>query len=204
VVGEKGVLQARAVATGAGAHGSRPWLARNPIAALCALHDDLKSRWPDPHDEDDWRPSVTLARLDGGHAANRVPDRAEAAFDVRFGDDVDQGEVVQVLRRAAADHDVELDLDNLAAATSYDLATPLGEAWLTALAEVAGRDEAPTVRTAGASNGRFWHSAGAQVLMANPTSGNAHASDEWVAIGALEPFVELVDRTVTLAHEHHG
>lgn len=204
VVAEKGVVHARAVATGPGAHGSRPWLAPNPIATLCAVHEALGEQWPDPDGEDDWRPSVTLARLEGGHAANRVPDRAEAVFDVRFPADVDQGEVVQVLRRVAADHDVDLELDNLAQATSYDLTTPLGAAWLGALAAVAGRDEAPTVRTAGASNGRFWHSAGAEVLMANPTSGNAHAADEWVAVDALEPFVQLVDRTVTLAHEHHG
>ena len=204
VAGEKGVVQALVTATGPGAHGSRPWLADNPVAALCALHQDLKDRWPDPDGEDDRRPSVTLARIEAGHARNRVPERARAALDVRYPGDVDQGEVVHVLRRTAAEHGVELDVDNIAQATDYDLDGPVGTAWRTALADVVDRDEAPTVRTAGASNGRFWHSAGATVLMANPTSGGAHAEDEWVAIDAIEPFLELTARTVEIAHEHHG
>lgn len=204
VAGEKGVLQATAVATGPGAHGSRPWLATNPVETIMALHAGLKERWPDPAGEDDWRPSVTLARIEAGHAPNRVPDRAEASFDLRHPDDVDPQDMADEVRSLAEQHGVRLEIDNLARATSYPLDGPLGSAWLAAVADVAGRDRAPTVRTAGASNGRFWHHEGATVLMANPTSGNAHADGEWVAIDAIAPFVELTDRTITLAHDHHG
>lgn len=201
VAAEKGIVQARLEARGTGTHGSRPWLADNPIDTVLSVRQRLVEVWPEPTDEQDWRTSVALTGIAAGGADNRVPDRATAQLDIRHPADVDGERVQATVAEVAEEHGVTAEFTNIAVASTYPHDGEVGRRWLDALAEAAGRDEAPRVRTAGASNGRFWSDAGATVLMTNPTGGNAHAAGEWVAIDAIEPYVRLVDTTLNIANQ---
>jgi succinyl-diaminopimelate desuccinylase len=83
-VAHKGVLWVRASAQGVAAHGSAPQLGRNaiyPLARAVAALAEIELQAP-PHPLLG-RPTLSVGTIAGGTTVNVVPDRAEAAIDIR-------------------------------------------------------------------------------------------------------------------------
>lgn len=195
---EKGILTVEATSRGTAAHGSRPWLGDNAIDRMTSFARACRQRWPDPVDESDWRPSVVLARLSGGSSSNRVPASATATLDVRFTEHESIEQMRAAIKELAEAHGIVVEFTSVGPATYYPVEADVAQAYLAILRDVTER-EPTVVHSAGASNGRLWADAGSvHVLMSNPTGGGNHASDEWVAIDAIEPYLELVRRTFRL------
>jgi succinyl-diaminopimelate desuccinylase len=77
VLGHKGALWLRVVARGVSAHGSRPELGRNAIAALATAALRVHEQdWPDGA-------TVNVGTFHSGAQPNLVPDHAEMRLDVR-------------------------------------------------------------------------------------------------------------------------
>lgn len=87
--GNSGCLFASIGVRGRGGHGSRPHLARNPIAKLAEIVgalDELAARWADEYPDPVLAPpTLTPTALSGGDAArtNVIPDHANAIVDCR-------------------------------------------------------------------------------------------------------------------------
>src|SRR5215210_425597 len=81
----KGVLALRVLVTGTAAHGSTPWVGDN---AILKAHDAFRriETLPFSRESSDLfdRPSINLARINGGDAFNKVPDRCTMDVDIRF------------------------------------------------------------------------------------------------------------------------
>ena len=81
----KGVLAVRLRVAGTAAHGSTPWLGDN---AILKAHDAYRriETLPFSRESSDLfdRPSINLARIDGGDAFNKVPDTCTIDVDIRF------------------------------------------------------------------------------------------------------------------------
>src|SRR5688572_332613 len=81
----KGVLAVRLRVVGTAAHGSTPWLGDN---AILKAHDAYRriETLPFSRESSDLfdRPSINLARIDGGDAFNKVPDTCTIDVDIRF------------------------------------------------------------------------------------------------------------------------
>ena len=80
----------RRTSAGIAAHGSTPWLGDN---AILKAHDAFRriETLPFSRESSDLfdRPSINLARIDGGDAFNKVPDRCTMDVDIRFLPDQD-------------------------------------------------------------------------------------------------------------------
>lgn len=97
IVKEKGILRLRLVAQGRAAHGARPWLGENAIEALladCAKLPELFDQTTPNH----WHRTLNLGLIQGGKAANQVPDRAEAVLDIRFTENDDPQKLIDRIR----------------------------------------------------------------------------------------------------------
>ena len=98
----KGVLAVRVADHGIAAHGSTPWLGDN---AILKAHDAFRRietlpfsrRVSDLFD----RPSINLARIVGGDAFNKVPDRCTMDVDIRFLPNQDPGDILAQIRAIA-------------------------------------------------------------------------------------------------------
>jgi succinyl-diaminopimelate desuccinylase len=81
----KGVLALRVLVTGTAAHGSTPWVGDN---AILKAHDAFRRIETLPFCRESLGPlrpaSINLARISGGDAFNKVPDRCEMDVDIRF------------------------------------------------------------------------------------------------------------------------
>jgi succinyl-diaminopimelate desuccinylase len=91
----KGVLALRVLVTGTAAHGSTPWVGDN---AILKAHDAFRriETLPFSRESSDLfdRPSINLARISGGDAFNKVPDRCEIDVDIRYLPNQDPGAIL--------------------------------------------------------------------------------------------------------------
>ena len=95
----KGVLAARVAVSGIAAHGSTPWLGDN---AILKAHDVFRriETLPFSRESSDLfdRPSINLARIQGGDAFNKVPDRCRMDVDIRFLPEQDPNQILDQIR----------------------------------------------------------------------------------------------------------
>jgi acetylornithine deacetylase/succinyl-diaminopimelate desuccinylase-like protein len=197
---EKGSAIVRVASSGAGGHASRPWLATNPILAMLRFVEAVTAAFPNPDGPDDWRASAVPTMISGGQAANQLPTACRAVLDLRYTTAHTTDAIRDRIEDLADAHAVTVHFPKLDAAASYPADTPAARAYLDILRDVTGRE--PVVqRSAGASNGRFYAAAGAQVLMTSLRAGGAHSHDEWVDVSSAPMYHALVHRTVAMASQ---
>lgn len=195
---EKGIATFTVTASGVAAHASRPFLAENAIHNLYAVFQALKIRYPDPQNEQDWRPSVALTQVIAGDAANRIPDTATGVFDLRFTEAASPDEMRAEVTRIVGEMGAKVEFTKADAAAYYPKEAPVAQRFIQLLTE-AGDGPPEIIHSAGASTGRIYAAAGdVHVLMSNPIACGAHAEDEWVAVESLEPYYRLVLATASM------
>lgn len=80
-----GLVFLEVVTHGKSAHGALPWNGENAIERMMSLVSELRVVMTDgPAHPMAGAPSLNLGRIAGGDRPNRVPDRCEAAVDIRF------------------------------------------------------------------------------------------------------------------------
>ena len=102
----KGVLAITVEVQGVAAHGSTPWLGDN---AILKAHDVFRriETLPFSRESSDLfdRPSINLARIAGGDAFNKVPDRCRMDVDIRYLPGQERGAILAQIREIG---DVEI------------------------------------------------------------------------------------------------
>lgn len=195
---EKGIATVEVATHGTAAHASRPYLAVNAIERMCDLNDALQELFPAPSDEEDWRPSVAITRIDAGTAPNRIPDVCSATFNLRLTEADDPTEIEATVARLADRHSATVESMSTSAAAYYPKEAPVAQVYLQILEQIVGH-RPRIIHSAGASNGRHYAAAGdVHVLMSNPMACGAHGESEWVAVDSLMPYLDLVYRTATM------
>src|SRR4051812_40173232 len=96
----KGVLAVRVEVSGIAAHGSTPWMGDNAILKAYDVFRRIETL-PFSRESSDLfdRPSINLARIVGGDAFNKVPDRCGIDVDIRFLPNQDAGDILAHIRR---------------------------------------------------------------------------------------------------------
>ena len=93
------MLAVRLEVSGPAAHGSTPWLGDN---AILKAHDVFRriETLPFSRESSDLfdRPSINLARIQGGDAFNKVPDRCWMDVDIRYLPGQDPGAILAQIR----------------------------------------------------------------------------------------------------------
>lgn len=96
---EKGIAQLKLVSKGKSAHGSRPWLGENAIDRLIADYHRIKELF-DMNTPDNWHRTLNLSRIHAGSSFNQVPGLAEAVFDIRYTENDDINQLIDLIRQS--------------------------------------------------------------------------------------------------------
>lgn len=181
----KGVLAIRAEVSGRAAHGSTPWLGDN---AILKAHDAFRriETLPFSRESSDLfdRPSINLARIDGGDAFNKVPDRCQMDVDIRFLPNQDSGEILSQIRQIA-------DLEVLRCFTRAPAIVSRRNPYVQALRDGVSRSisgDALSVGRDGASDAISFLEAGIPAVEFGPVGAGHHGPEEWVSISSLARY----------------
>lgn len=199
----KGVLALRIEVAGVAAHGSTPWLGDN---AILKAHDAFRriETLPFSRESSDLfdRPSINLARIDGGDAFNKVPDRCTMDVDIRYLPTQDPGELLAQIR---AIPDVEI----LQCFTRKPAVVKRSNPYVRTLRDAIGRYTDPerpalSVGRDGASDAISFLEAGIPAVEFGPTGGGHHGPDEWVSVSSLEAFRRALTDFVQMLPDQLG
>jgi len=200
----KGVLAIRLEVRGTAAHGSTPWLGDN---AILKAHDVFRriETLPFSRESSDLfdRPSINLARIAGGDAFNKVPDRCLIDVDIRF---LPGQEPATILEQIATIPDLEVVRSFSRAPAIVSRRNP----YVLALREAVARSiegEALSIGRDGASDAISFLEAGIPAVEFGPVGAGHHGPQEWVSIASLQRYRRaLGDFVKSLPHwlEHGG
>ena len=178
----KGVLAVRLRVSGTAAHGSTPWLGDN---AILKAHDAFRriETLPFSRESSDLfdRPSINLARIDGGDAFNKVPDTCTIDVDIRF---LPGQGPRRSSSRSARIGDLEVVKTFIRAPAIVSRDNP----FVLALRDAVGRSiegDALSVGRDGASDAIRFLEAGIPAVEFGPVGGGHHGPHEWVSVASL-------------------
>jgi succinyl-diaminopimelate desuccinylase len=181
----KGVLAVRVQVGGIAAHGSTPWLGDN---AILKAHDVFRriETMPFSRESSDLfdRPSINLARINGGDAFNKVPDRCEMDVDIRYLPGQDPGAILAQIRALP-------DTEIVRCSTWPPAVVERSNPYVVALREAIGgltEGEAMSVGRDGASDAITFLDAGIPAVEFGPVGGGHHGPDEWVSISSMARY----------------
>jgi succinyl-diaminopimelate desuccinylase len=191
----KGVLAVRVSVSGVAAHGSTPWLGDN---AILKAHDAFRriETLPFSRESSDLfdRPSINLARIEGGDAFNKVPDRCTMDVDIRFLPTQDPGGILAQIREIP-------DLEVLKVFTRAPAVVSRSNPYVRALRDGIGRSiegDALSIGRDGASDAISFLEAGIPAVEFGPVGGGHHGPEEWVSISSLHRFRQALSDFVRL------
>jgi succinyl-diaminopimelate desuccinylase len=181
----KGVLAVRLRVHGTAAHGSTPWLGDN---AILKAHDVYRrvETLPFSRQSSDLfdRPSINLARIEGGDAFNKVPDACSIDIDIRYLPNQDPGEILAQIRKIG---DVEVVQTFMRQPAIVSRRNP----YVLALRQAVGRSiegDALSVGRDGASDAISFLEAGVPAVEFGPVGGGHHGPEEWVSLASLTRY----------------
>jgi succinyl-diaminopimelate desuccinylase len=181
----KGVLAVRVEVGGTAAHGSTPWLGDNAILKAYDVSRRIETLRFSRESSDLFdRPSINVARIVGGDAFNKVPDRCTMDVDIRYLPTQDPGEILAEIR-ALEDVQIVKTFQRAPARVSRS------NTYVRALREAVSNsldDEALSIGRDGASDAISFLEAGIPAVEFGPTGGGHHGPEEWVSIDSLARY----------------
>lgn len=200
----KGVLAVRIEVAGTAAHGSTPWLGDN---AILKAHDVFRriETLPFSRESSDLfdRPSINLARIMGGDAFNKVPDRCGMDVDIRYLPGQDPDEILGQI-------DDLPDVEILRSFQRRPAIVSRRNPFVLALRESVSRSvegEALSIGRDGASDAISFLEAGIPAVEFGPVGGGHHGPEEWVSISSLARYRQALADFFTALPAHlaaHG
>ena len=184
-VAAKGVLGLRIGVAGRSAHGSTPWLGDNAVLRAVEMFRAIESL-PFAKESSELfdRPSISLGRIWGGDALNKVPDYCAIDVDIRFLPH-QRPELIREQIRGLG----PARMEDIIVLPPIDPGSD--SAWINRLVELAGRHlEGPTLSVGrdGASDAVSFIRAGIPAVEFGPTGAGHHGPDEWVSIRSLDAY----------------
>jgi succinyl-diaminopimelate desuccinylase len=200
----KGVLAMRIEVTGKSAHGSTPWLGDNAVLKAIDVFRQIESL-PFTRESSEFfdRASISLGRILGGDAINKVPDICAIDVDVRYLPGQDPQRILADVR---AIPDVQVTKVFLRAPIEVERSNPYVQLLAEAVAEGTPTERISVGRD-GTSDAISFIDAGTPAVEFGPEGAGHHGPEEWVSIpslsryrNALVEFVRLIAARQTKGH----
>lgn len=194
----KGVLAVSLQLSGTAAHGSTPWLGDN---AILKAHDAFRriETLPFSRESSDLfdRPSINLARIEGGDAFNKVPDRCVIEVDIRY---LPEQDPQRILEQIGAIADLQIERCFIHHPATVSRSNPGVLALRDAVAgQIDG--EVLSVGRDGASDALSFLQAGIPAVEFGPIGAGHHGPAEWVSISSLTRYRQALGDFVGLLPE---
>lgn len=185
----KGILQISLDFLGVASHGSRPWLGENAILKALYAYQEIvvldifgeKSEFFD-------RPSINLARIQGGGAINQVPDRCTIFLDIRYLPDQSPEEI---LEKISSITDAEIKI----LTKGEPVRTNPKDEYVIRLKKAAENVLGNEIRIFGqdgSADTRFYATHGIPAVEFGPKGANHHGKGEFVYINSLLDFKSIL------------
>jgi succinyl-diaminopimelate desuccinylase len=197
----KGVLALRIEVRGKAAHGSTPWEGDNAVLKaidvfraieLLPFSQESTELFP--------RPSISLGRIIGGDALNKVPDRCVVDVDIRYLPGQDAKRILEQVE-AIPDTDVSIIFHRDPAVVSRR--DPYVRMLAESVEEGSSVDRISVGRD-GASDAISFLEAGVPAVEFGPTGAGHHGPDEWVSIASLESYRKSLVNFAELVGEQYA
>ena len=186
---EKGVFHAKFTSKGVSAHGSRPWSGENAITKLIGVYESIKiqfnEKWDEATKKDNWKPTLNLGALNGGNAANKVPNEATMLLDIRYPTPVTHSDIEKIVKESTVDG-VVWEVISSGAPLHTDMENRYMKKWIDLI------DKPVLEKAHGASDGRFFAERGVNVILTKPNSSEPHIDNEWVDVDDLILFKDKI------------
>jgi succinyl-diaminopimelate desuccinylase len=204
-VQSKGVLALRIEVAGKSAHGSTPWLGDNAVLKAVDVFRQISSmKFARESTELFDRPSISLGRVIGGDAFNKVPDLCVIDVDIRYLPGQDPRQILRDIE-AIPDTTVNVVVHREPAIVERD--NPYVLALADAAAEEGVGPETISVGRDGASDIVSFLDAGVPGVEFGPVGAGHHGPEEWVSISSLEryrhtlvEFVHAIPKRIRSTH----
>jgi succinyl-diaminopimelate desuccinylase len=181
----KGVLAVRVEVSGIAAHGSTPWLGDNAILKAHDVFRRIETLGFSRESSDLFdRPSINVARISGGDAFNKVPDRCTMDIDIRY---LPKQDPAAILAEIGALADVRIIKTFRRAPARVSRANP----YVRALREAVSKSlqgEVLSVGRDGTSDAISFLEAGVPAVEFGPVGGGHHGPEEWVSVESLARY----------------
>ncbi|MEX2023742.1 MAG: M20/M25/M40 family metallo-hydrolase [Thermoleophilaceae bacterium] len=195
----KGVLAMRIDVRGRSAHGSTPWLGDNAVLKAIDVFRGIESLAFTRESSDLFdRPSISLGRILGGDAMNRVPDHCALDVDIRYLPGQDPDEILGAIGALVG---AELGHVFHREPIVVDRADPYVQMLAAAVADVTMLEQSKSIAVGrdGTSDIISFIKAGVPGVEFGPLGDGHHGPEEWVSIdslgryrNALVQFVESI------------
>ena len=181
----KGVLAMRIEVSGRAAHSSTPWLGDNAVLKAVDVFRAIESL-PFSRESSELfdRPSISLGRIQGGDALNKVPDLCTMAVDIRYlpGQDPDE-----ILAQVRAIESIEVTRTFIHPPVTVSRTDPYVRALRKAV-ERSAYGEVMSVGRDGASDAAAFIEAGIPAVEFGPAGAGHHGPEEWVSLSSLARY----------------
>jgi succinyl-diaminopimelate desuccinylase len=197
----KGVLALRIEVRGKAAHGSTPWEGDNAVLKAVDVFRRIETL-PFASESTDLfpRPSISLGRILGGDALNKVPDRCVIDADIRYLPGQDPKDLLAQIE-AIPDTEVSIIFHRAPAVVSRS--NPYVRMLAESVMEGSSVDRISVGRD-GASDAISFIEAGVPAVEFGPSGAGHHGPDEWVSVESLASYRQSLVDFVDLVGEQHG
>lgn len=191
---EKGLIHFKLTAKGIEAHGARPFEGENAIDKIMEVYKDIKKKFPNPKNMEDWKSSLNLGTIKGGRATNIVAGEAEIYLDIRFTEEKKKEDILKEIKEIIKERArMEVIISGNPFYTSPNNSYIIK--YKKALKEVLKREpifkKCPT-----GSDARFFSEKGIPAIITNCKGGGTHGKDEWVDIDSLGSLYEILKKFI--------
>jgi succinyl-diaminopimelate desuccinylase len=181
----KGVLFCRIVVHGLAAHGSTPWLGDNAVLKAVDVFRRIETL-PFSRESSELfdRPSISLGRIEGGDAINKVPDSCTMLVDIRY---LPHQDPAEILGQIAAFDDIDVTQSFARVPAYVSRSNPYVEALVSAVGRITA-GASTSVGRDGASDAVCFLEAGIPAVEFGPAGAGHHGPDEWVSLASLTRY----------------
>lgn len=186
----KGVLQLDLEISGDPAHGSRPWEGSNAILNAIQTYEKILelpfAQESSPMFE---RPSINLARIDGGTVYNKVPDKCRISLDIRYLPGQSPDEVLGQIEEVV-DGSVNVHGMNRAVETEED--NPFVQALAESLRRQTDVEDVKIFGQHGSNDGQFFTEHGGDAIEFGPSGYDWHGDEELVYVDSVRDYQKVL------------
>lgn len=186
----KGAWTVKVTTRGKSAHGAQPWKGESASFKLLDLLQEVRALFPDQGPKTD---TLNISLLDGGIAANQIPDSASAHLDIRAVSNenlaIIQDKLVRLCNAYQAEWKITADIPVL----EHDITDRYMKAFTAAVAEVTHAEAGYSI-SYGASEAGYFINEQIPCIVTRPTGGGHHSDIEWVDRKSLSLFPDILQR----------
>lgn len=186
----KGGSWIKLTTAGKKAHASRPWAGDHAVHRLLSAIKEIQALAPaDPQPTDTF---ISVGTIEGGVAANQIPESASAILDIRSGSVEDHKRLIPEILEICKNHDVSTEVLASDPPCATDPKHPLVKPMIEIVKHITGIKH-DTSYDYGMTDGRFFSKAGVPTIVINPECGGIHTDEEWISQKSLGQFREAIE-----------